>query len=207
MNAATTKRRSRRRVTRAPMGHEVATAAETLFDDRQRRLVFAMLAMGIALVGVGLFVPPAGAMYFLVMLLAVMLAAALGVALGGGRGRAFDAWFVTGGGPRRGAAPLPPAAMAEAARAAVLAAMVPGLLAELARTSRGMSPREKAAAEQLLEAAVTALRAGPGDAPRAALARDLPRVMAALNGGGEAGAREAAALAERLRSTPPGAGR
>jgi hypothetical protein len=188
-------------VTRSRAGPRRAQPPETLLTNLQRRVVFAFFAAGIAYLLVGLVLPPHGAVFWLSFL---FLPPAMGVAaalFGGTAGQRVDAWLLTGGAPKQAAKPTPAAALPEPARSALQVAAVPALLAELIRAGASMPANEKAAAGRLFRA-VIAFWNGPADGPgRAALARDLPGLVAGLMAGGPGAI--AAADAAVLRLTPP----
>ncbi len=169
---------------------------ETLLTDGQRRMLLGLLAAGIACLLVGLVVPPRGALFWGLLLFVPAGSFLGGVVLGGAPGRAIDAWLLGSNRPRAAFAPPAPAALPEATRAALDLALLPALLAELARRAGGMQGRQKAAAEALLAAATAAPNAAE---PRRALAAALPRLL----GGLEAGDATATAEAERIAALFP----
>ena len=181
----------------APLRTEAAE--QLLLGDGQRRVVCVLFCAGLALAVVGLFVPPRGAAYWIAVAAAPLAAALVGYLLGGAPGRAFDNWLLTGGKPREKPRPLPPDALPDPARRALHTAMLPALLAELGGAAGTMAPRQQAAARALAEAGATA----PAGEARDALARGLPRLIAALAGGSDAAAAEAEALAARLAQGAP----
>lgn len=193
-------RRARRRVTRAA-ADTPAAAAETLFGDGQRRLVFVLLLSGLAFAAVGLVVPPRGAAYWAAFLAAPAVAGLAGYVLAGGAGRRLDTWLLSGGQPKEKPRALPPAELPEPAQVALRTAVLPALLADLARAAERMPPRCQAAARALVEAGATA----PAGEARDALARDLPRLFTALLDGQEAAAAEAEGLVLRLAQPKGGA--
>jgi hypothetical protein len=79
-----------------------------------------------------------------------------------------------------------PAALPAPARDALRVAVVPALLADLARASAGMAAAEKEAAGRVIDAATRAWNAAPDDAARLAVARALPGLVAGLVAGGAA---------------------
>jgi len=167
---------------------------EALLTDRQRRLVFALLAAGAAYLLVGLLVPPRGVGFWVAFTFAPPVLGGVAAMFGGRRG--FDAWLLAGGRPK-------PAAQAtgltEAQRQALRLAVVPAVLAELARASAGLPSDAKAAAGRLLEAAIAAWNAAPDDAARGAIAQALPRLVAGLLAGGPEAIRAADAFAGGAR--------
>lgn len=175
------------------------TGGPLLFNDWQRRVVLMLLTSGMAFGVVGAFVAPRGAVYWLAVAAVPVLCAAFGYVLGGAPGRVFEARLL--GGDSDSAAPrlTMPAALPAPARAALQAALLPALLAELAGAADRMAPPVRAAARALIEAAATA----PEGAPRQALARDLPRLIAALGTGDAAAVNEAASLARQLAVPMP----
>ncbi|CAH0309895.1 hypothetical protein [Roseomonas sp. CECT 9278] len=154
-------------------------APETLLTDRQRRLVFALVAAGVTYLLVGLLMPPRGGAFWAAFMLAPPILGGVAALFGGRQG--LDAWLLTGGVRHRAA---PPAPLGEPARQALRIALVPALLAELSRASAGLQPAEKAAAGRLLEAAIGAWNAAADDTARAAIAQALPRLVAGLVAGG-----------------------
>lgn len=174
---------------------------ETLLTDGQRRMLLGLLAAGLACIIVGLVVPPRGALFWGLLLVVPAGSFIAGVALGGPPGRAIDALLLGSNRPRAAFAPPAPAALPEATRVALDLALLPAMLAELARRAGGMQERAKAAAEALLAAATAAPNAAE---PRRVLAAALPRLL----GGLDAGDAAAAAEAERIAALfpRPGAG-
>jgi hypothetical protein len=200
-----TTRRSRSPRAAAPRRSVIMRAAdrpppepEALLTDGQRRMILALGATGIACLLVGLVVPPRGALFWLILLLVPGAVAITAFILGGARGRAIDMWLLGGGGPQAAFQPPAPAALPEATRAALGIALLPGLLAELARRSGDMPDRERAAARALLAAA-----AGGPEAARQEVAAALPRLMAGLAAGDGAATAEATRLAALF--APPAA--
>ena len=175
----------------APRG---AMSEDVLLGDGQRRVVCVLFGAGLALAAVGLFMPPTGAAYWIAFAAAPAVAALAGYLLGGGPGRAFDTWLLTGGKPKETPRPLPPDALPDPARLALHTAMLPALLAELAGAAGTMAPRQQAAARALAEAGTTA----PAGQARDAIARGLPRLIPGLAAGSDGAAAEAEALAARL---------
>ncbi len=207
MSGTVTKRRSPRGGT-APRRAVVMRAAdrpppqaEALMTDGQRRMLFAMTAAGIGCLLVGLVVPPRDALFWVLLVVGLPAFFIAGLALGGPPGRIIDDWLLGSTRPREAFAPPAPAALPEATRAAFDLALLPALLAELARRAAGMQGRQKAAAEALLAAATAAPDAAE---PRRALAAALPRLL----GGLEAADAAATAEAERIAALfpRPGAG-
>jgi hypothetical protein len=158
-------------------------ATPVFMTDAQRRLLLAMAVAGIAWLLVGLLVPPRGALFWLCF---ALVPPALGgiAALFGGR-RRLDAWLI-GGGTRPAVPATAPAALPAPARDALRVAVVPALLADLARASAGMAAAEKEAAGRVIDAATRAWNAAPDDAARLAVARALPGLVAGLVAGGAA---------------------
>jgi hypothetical protein len=117
----------------------------------------------------------------------------LGDRLAAGVGRRLDARLLAASQPPA-PPPPPPAGLPAPAEAALRTALLPVLLAELARATGGMPPRCAAAARALAEAGATA----PAGEARERLARDLPRLIAGLLDGQEAAAAEAEGLVLRL---------
>uniref|UniRef100_UPI0018DF9255 hypothetical protein n=1 Tax=Roseomonas rosulenta TaxID=2748667 RepID=UPI0018DF9255 len=124
---------------------------ETLLTDAQRRLMLAMLVAGVAYLLVGLLVPPRGVLFWAMFLLAPPVLGGVAALFGSARG--IDAWLLSGGRPKQAWQPGIAASLPEPARQALQVALVPALLAELARAGAGMPAAEKAAAGRLLEAA------------------------------------------------------
>lgn len=176
----------------APRRQTAPTAAPTLFEDRQRRVVLGLLASGLAFVMVSVLITPSGAAYWLALGVAPLAGALAGLMLGGVRGRAIDAWLLGASTAGPGGAPPPPApsALPAPARAALQAALVPVLLDELGGRVDAMEPRCAAAARTL---AVTAHKALPD-----MLVQALPGLTAGLLSGSTAAAAEAEALARRM---------
>ncbi|BDG73983.1 hypothetical protein [Roseomonas fluvialis] len=166
---------------------------DTLMSDGQRRVVFAMLAAGLAWLLVGLLVPPYGAAFWVWFTLAPPVLGAIAALFGGRRG--IDAWLLGGGRAKPDVAAVAPAALPAAARDALRLAVVPALLNELARASVRMPASEKAAAGLVIEAATRAWNAAPDDAARLPLARALPGLVAGLLAGGAEAIRAADAFA------------
>lgn len=178
-----------------------AQPPETLLTDFQRRVVLALFAAGIAYLLVGLLLLPHGAVFWLSFLFLPPVAGVVAAVFGGAAGRRLDAWLLNGGGPKQAPKPLPASALPEGARSALQMAAVPALLGELIRAGATMPANEKAAAGRLFRA-VIAFWDGPVEAPaRAALARELPGLVAGLAAGGPGAI--AAADAVVLRLTPP----
>ncbi len=165
--------------------------AEALLTDRQRRLVFGLLAAGVTYLLVGLLVPPRGFAFWAAFIFAPPVFGGVAALFGGRRG--LDAWLLTGAKPKQ-VNPTAVAALPEPARQALRIALVPAVLTELARASGGMPDAEKAAAGRLLAAATAAWTAAPDDAARGAIAQALPRLVAGLVGGGPEAIRAAAAF-------------
>lgn len=189
-------------VTTTPQSQDHSPAApETLLTDMQRRLTLGLLAAGIGYLLVGLLVPPRGAAFWAAFIFAPPVLGCIAALFGGARGRGLDAWLLTSGRPRQAFQPIAPAALPEAARRALQVAVMPAVLAELARASAGMPAAEKAAAGRLLDAAVAAWNAAPDDAARAAIGLALPRLVAGLVAGGP----EAVRAAEHFAVTAGGA--
>ncbi|MBR0681384.1 hypothetical protein GXW74_12885 [Roseomonas eburnea] len=169
-------------------------AAPTVLENGQRRAVLVMYGAGLAMLAVGLLVPPAGALYWVALLVAPVLGGGLGGLLSGSFGRRLDAWLLSGGAVAQ--RPAGRAPLAEPARAALQAAMVPAMLADLGRAAEAWPAREKDAARALLAAALGP--AAMARETREALGRDLPRVIASLAARDASAAGEAEALAARL---------
>ncbi|MBP0466474.1 hypothetical protein J5Y09_21275 [Roseomonas sp. PWR1] len=192
-----TTRRSRSPRGAAPRRSVIMRAAdrpppepEALLTDGQRRMILALTAAGLACIAVGLVVPPRGALFWLMLALLPGLAGIAAFVMGGARGRAVDTWLLGGGGPKVAFQPPAPAALPDATRAALGIALLPGLLAELARRAADMQESQKAAAEALLVAA-----SGGPEAARQDLAAALPRLIAGLAAGDAAATAEAGRLA------------
>jgi hypothetical protein len=157
---------------------------DTLLTDNQRRVMLGMLAAGVAYLLVGLLVPPSGVGFWMAFIFAPPLLGVVAALVGGVRGRRLDAWLLAGGRPKQAAQPVAPAALPEAARDTLRVAMVPAVLADLARAGAGMPEAEKAAAGRLLDAAVAAWNAAADHTARLAVARALPPLVAGLAAGG-----------------------
>lgn len=199
-----TRRAERRAQARAAMAAQPAAgaAAPVLLEDWQRRAVLSLLFSGVALGAVGTFMAPRGSAYWLAVLAAPVIAALLGFFLGGEAGRRLDARLMGGDEPKEQPRPATPAALPPPARAALQAALLPVLLAELAGAAQRMAPRERTAALALVEAGATS----PEGEARQALARDLPRLIGELAAGKAAAAGEAEGLALRLAQPVPRVG-
>lgn len=176
-----------------PAAAAEAAPPATLLGEGQRRLVFVLLLSGLAFTAVGLLVPPRGAAWWAAFLVAPPLAGVLGDRLAAGVGRRLDARLLAASQPPA-PPPPPPAGLPAPAEAALRTALLPVLLAELARATGGMPPRCAAAARALAEAGATA----PAGEARERLARDLPRLIAGLLDGQEAAEAEAEGLVLRL---------
>lgn len=196
-------RRAQRRAAGETAGAPAAAApAETLLRDGQRKVVLVLLLSGLAFAAVGLMVPPRGAAYWVAFLVAPALAGLAGHVLARGAGRRLDAWLLTGGQPKETPRALPPAELPAPALLALRTAILPALLADLARAAERMPPRCAAAARALVEAGATA----PAGEARDSLARDLPRLFAGLLDGREEAAAEAEGLVLRLSEPRGGTG-
>jgi hypothetical protein len=182
-----------------------AAPAETLLTDLQRRIVLALFAAGIGFLLVGLLLVPHGVVFWLAFGFLPLVAGGVAALLGGDRARGLDAWFRAGGVSKPPPRPVPATALPEALRAAWQLAAVPVLLGELHRAAATMPLEEKAAADRLLAVAVGAWNGTMEPSARAALARDLPRLVAGLVAGGPQGVGAAREAALRLAS-PPGGG-
>jgi hypothetical protein len=172
--------------------------SETLLTDTQRRVMLGLLVAGIAYLLVGLLVPPRGGAFWAAFILAPPALGGVAAMFGGRRG--LDAWLLTGGKPKQAAHPVAAAALPEAARQALRIAVVPALLAELARAAAGMPAAEKAAAGRLIDATIAAWNAAPDDTARRAIATALPPLVAGLLAGGA----EAIRAAEAFAASPGG---
>ena len=169
-----------------------------LLSDGQRRLLFMLTGAGLAMIVAALVVQPRGATYWIAVCLAPLLVGGVGYVAGGRAARSIDARLLAAGGPRQAWKAPPPAELSEASRAALQAAMVPALLAELADRAQAMKPPQRSAAERLLGAARAAWATMPPGAERAAFARDLPALITSLTQGSDAAVAQAARLAALL---------
>jgi hypothetical protein len=172
---------------------------ETLLTDGQRGIVLGLFAAGIAFLLVGLLLRAGGAVFWAAFVLLPPVVGAVVGLVDGGVGRRLDAWLRAGGAPRPAAQPVPASALPEPVRAALQVAAVPALLGELHRAAATMPREEKAAADQLLGAAVRAWNGGAG---KVALAAQLPHLVAGLVAGGPEGIRAAQDAAARLGDAP-----
>ena len=185
------RRAARRAQARAAMAAAPPAAAPALLGDGQRWVVTVLLFSGLGLAAVAAFMPPSGAAYWVAVIAAPVAAVVLDRVIGGALGRALGRLLMGGEAPARAARPVAPAALPAPQRDALQAALLPALLAELAGAADRMLPPARAAARALVEAGATA----PDGDPRRTLARDLPRLAAALVAGETS---EAEALARRL---------
>jgi hypothetical protein len=192
MNADNAVRRTRAALRRAP------PPPETLLTNTQRRVVFALFAAGMAYLLVGLVLLPHGAVFWLTFLFLPPVVGFIAALFGGEAGRRVDVWLLTGGAATPGPKPVAATALPEAARATLRTAAVPALLAELVRSGAEMPAGEKAAAGRLFQAVIAAWNGAADAATRAALARDLPRLVAGLATGGPAAIEAAEAAVTRL---------
>jgi hypothetical protein len=173
--------------------------AHILFGDWQRRVVLMLLFSGLGFGAVGALVAPRDATYWLAVAAVPVLAAVLGFVLGGASGRALEARLIGGDTAREAPRLVAPAALPAPVRDALQTAVLPVLLAELAGAADRMAPRQRTAALALVEAGATA----PESEARQALARDLPRLIAALAAGGATATDETDALTRRLAQPTP----
>lgn len=177
---------------------------ETLLTNLQRRVVLALFAAGMAYLLVGLLLVPHGVVFWLAFVALPPLAGGLAALFGGNAARPLDAWLLRGGAAPSAGKSTPAVTLPEMARSALQVAALPALLGELIRAGATMPEAEKAAAGRLFRA-VIAYWNGPADAPRrAALARQVPGLVAGLIAGGAAAIAAADAAVLRL-TTPPGA--
>ncbi|WP_137126810.1 hypothetical protein [Roseomonas sp. HF4] len=185
------------------MSGRVKAAAEppTLLGGGAGMVTAGFLAAGIAFLAIGLLVPPRDALFWVAFALLPLLAGTISAILAVALGRRLDARLL-GDGTAKAFKPPAAAALPEAARAALLAAAVPALLAQL--VGKGVPRPARAAADGLLAAVTAAWNAAPDEAARAALARELPGLVAGLLDGEPAGIRAAEAAAARL--APPAGG-
>lgn len=161
---------------RKPSPHR-PPAAEAVFSDGQRRLFLALLAAGAALTAMAFLVPARGGLYWLLLVLAILAAALFGHMMGGQRGRWLDHRLFLGQAPAGAWSPPAPGDLPPEARAALLQAMLPALLAQFAGHAERWPERQRAVAMALRDAAVAAWSNGEA---RSLLAAELPLLMAAL---------------------------
>ncbi|HWT08053.1 MAG TPA: hypothetical protein VN329_02750 [Roseomonas sp.] len=177
---------------------------ETLLTNFQRRVVLALFGAGIAYLLVGLLLLPHGAVFWLGFVVLPPLAGGLAAIFGGGPGQRFDAWLLNGGAAKQDPKATPATALPEAARSALQVAAVPALLGELVRAGAAMPAAEKAAAGRLFRAVIAFWNSPADSTARAALARELPGLVAGLATGGTTAI--AAADAAVLKLAPPAGG-
>lgn len=165
-----------RRRARNPSPHR-QPAAEAAFTDGQRRLFLALLAASAALTTVTILVPPRGGLYWLLLVLAILAAALFGHMMGGQRGRWLERRLFLGQAPAGAWSPPGPGDLPPNERAALLQAMLPALLAQLAGHAEQWPERQREIAMALRNAAIAAWTNGEA---RGLLAAELPLLMAAL---------------------------
>jgi len=173
---------------------------ETWLGDAQRRLLLVLLLAAAALGLVGWLMPPNGPLYWVVLVAAPTVAAALGY-VGGGMpvARRLDRLLMgrVRGGREAGWAPAHPALLPAEAREALERAVVPALLAQLASAAR-RAPAQAEPLQALLGSARDVMRQPqPPAEATGLLARYLPGMIASLGHGRRRdGLAEACALLE-----------
>ncbi|WP_431285642.1 hypothetical protein ACQW02_12900 [Humitalea sp. 24SJ18S-53] len=193
-------------------GDRPSAQPETLLTNTQRRVVFALVGAGFAYLLLGLLLPPHGVVFWLAFVFIPPALGATAALFGGDGGRRVDTWLLGSGAPKQAWQPPAATTLPEATRLALQVAVVPVLIGELLRatgatpallgehlrTASAMPAREKAAAARLAQAAVAAWNGAADAAARAALARDLPQLVAGLAAGGPAAVQAAEDAARRF---------
>jgi hypothetical protein len=154
---------------------------------------------GLTALTIGLVMPPRDALFWVALCFLPVCLGGVTTVLAMLLGERLDA-VLTGAGARAAFPPQAAASLPESARATLHTAALPALLAEL--VGRAVPDDARAAAGRLAGAFTTAWNIAPDDTARAALARDLPALVAGLLAGGDAGIRAAEEAAARLGGGP-----
>jgi hypothetical protein len=181
-----------------------ATEAEPLISPSQGRAICGFFGAGLGFLLVGLLLPPQGVVFWVAFGLAPLAIGGVADVLGKRLGALIERWRLG----RPSVAPpvqaIPAAALPDAARVSLQVAAVPALLSVLVQAAPRMPPAGGAAAGRLIEAATTAWNTAADQPARARLARDLPRLVAGLLGGGAEGIQAVEVAARQMAAGPAG---